>query len=212
VPNVNPRLAAFAVAVVVGHHTGVLWDWLGNVGTTNWADWIDLIVPYAVLGLGAAVLAAAGTRRTAWIVFGLGGLAYAQGHGIHLAANSIARVDPGDTTHLWDEVVGHYFWYGGLAVVVAALAFALHRNPLPRSPWRDALAVLFGFTVFTNSVEGGTAVLGLATSVAFVAWGVRRRGRMGWLLVPAYGVALVGIVAWGVYWRGFPQFSELGWI
>jgi hypothetical protein len=212
VPNVNRRLAAFAVAVVVGHHTGVLWDWLGSVGTTNWADWIDLATPYAVLGIGAAVLAAAGAGRTAWIVFGLGGLAYAQGHGIHLAANSIARVDPGDTAHLWDEVVGHYFWYGGLAVVVAALAFVLHRNPLPQSHWRDVLAVLFGFTVFTDSVEGGTAVLGLATSVAFVAWGVRRRGRMGWLLVPAYGVALLGIVAWGLYWRGFPQFSELGWI
>jgi hypothetical protein len=212
VANVNRRLAAFAVAVVVGHHNGVLWDWLGRVGTTNWTDWIDLFLPYAVVGLCAAVLAAAGARRTAWILFALGALAYTQGHGIHLAANSIARVDPGDTAHLWDEVVGHYFWYGGLAVLVVALAVALGHRPLPRSRWPLVLAVLFGFTVFTNSVEGGTAVLGLATSVGFIAWGVRRRGRLGWLLVPAYGIAFAGIVGWGLYWRGFPQFSELGWI
>jgi hypothetical protein len=30
--------------------------------------------------------------------------------------------------------------------------------------------------------------------------------------VPAYTLAFVGLLGWGVYWRGFPQFSELGWI
>jgi hypothetical protein len=212
VPNVNRRLAAFAVAVVVGHHTGVLWDWLGSVGTTNWADWIDVAVPYAVLGFAAAVLSGARADGRAWIVFAAGGLAYTQGHGIHLAANSIARVDPGDTAHLWDEVVGHWFWYGGLAVVVAALALALDELPLPRSPWSYVLAGLCGFTFFTNWVEGGTVILGFAASVAFIAWGVRKRGRIGRLLVQAYGLALVGLIGWGVYWGGFPQFSELGWL
>jgi hypothetical protein len=208
----NRRLAAFAVAVLVGHHTGVLFDPLGAVGTTHWADWIDLLVPYAVVLLAAAVLASAGAPRRCWLLFALGALAYTQGHGIHLAANSIARVDAGEPAHLWDEVVGHYLWYGGLAIVVAALALALETRPLPQGPWAYALAVLFGLTVFTNSIEGGTALLGLATSVAFVAWGARRRGRLGWLLVPTYATALAGIVAWGAYWRGFPQPSELGWL
>lgn len=211
-PSVNRLLAAFAVAVVVGHHTGVLLEPLGEVGTTRWADWIDLALPYAVAGLGAAILATAHADRRAWIVFAAGAVVYTQGHGIHLAANSIGNVDPGDTAHLWDEVVGHYLWYGGLAVVVAALALAADRSPLPASPLRGPLAVLFGFTVFTNSVEGGTPILGLATAVAFVAWGLRRRGRRGWLLVPAYGVALAGLAGWGAYWGGWPQFSELGWI
>jgi uncharacterized membrane protein YagU involved in acid resistance len=212
VPNVNRRLAGFAVTVVVGHHVGVIFRPLGAVGPTYWADWIDLAVPYAVVGLAAAVLVAARAERRAWVVFGLGGIVYVQGHGIHLAANSIGHFDVGDTEHLWDEVVGHYLWYGGLTVVVAALAVALQRRPLPRSRWGGILAVSFGFTVFTNSVEGGTPVLGLAAAVAFIAWGARRRERMGWLLVPAYGVALVALVGWGLYWRGFPQFSELGWL
>jgi hypothetical protein len=209
---VNARLAAFAAAVVAGHHTGILLEPLGEVGTTRWADWIDLAVPYAVVGLAGAVLATASSGRAAWVVLALGGLVYTQGHGIHLAANSIANVDPGDTAHLWDEVVGHYAWHGGLAVVVAAMALAVDRLPVPRTRRWVPLAVLFGFTVFTNSVEGGTALLGIAMALVFVAWGVRRRGQIGWLLVPTFGVTLAGLVGWGAYWRGFPQFSELGWI
>ena len=209
-PNLNRRLAGFAVAVVVGQHTGVLFGPLGEVGTTYWSDWLDLAVPFAVLGLAAAVLAAANASRRDWIAFGLGGVAYAQGQGIHLAANSIARVDPGDTAHLWDEVVGHYVWYGGLVIVVATLAFKLELEPRPRNTWSIPLAIAFGLTFFTNSVEGGTPVLGLVASAAFLAWGLRRRETLGVLLVPAYGVALLALVAWGVYWRGFPQFSEVG--
>jgi len=38
---------------------------------------------------------------------------------------------------------------------------------------------------------------------------MRLRGRAGALLVPAYGLALAALLAWGAYWRGFPQFTEL---
>jgi hypothetical protein len=144
-------------------------------------------------------------------VLGAAAVAYSQGQGIHLAANAIAADAPGDAAHLWDEVVGHYVWYGGLAGIVAGLALGIGGLPRPVSPVRHVLALLFGFNVFANSVEGGTAVLGLVTSVAFVTWGLRRRGRAAELLIPAYTVAAIGLVAWGVYWRGWPQFSELGW-
>jgi uncharacterized membrane protein YagU involved in acid resistance len=55
-------------------------------------------------------------RRRIWLVFGAGSIAYASGHGIHLAANSVANASPGPTAHLWDEVVGHYIWYVGVAL------------------------------------------------------------------------------------------------
>jgi hypothetical protein len=208
----NGQLAAFALAVSIGHHTGAVSGQLGEIGTTRVVDWLDLAVPYAVVGLAAAFLVSVGAERRTWFFFGGAAIAYTQGHGIHLAANSIANVDPSSTSHLWDEVVGHYIWYGGLALVVAALALAAGDRPATRSPFGIALAVLFGFTVFTNSVEGGTPWLGLATGAAFVVWGLRRRDRLAWLLVPAYAVAVVALLAWGSYWRGWPQFSELGWI
>lgn len=204
-------LVAFALSVVVGHHVGVLLAPLGDVGRTRWADWADLVVPYAVIACAAGALAAGAAGRRAWLVLGAAAVAYTQGHGIHLAANSIANVDPGSTAHLWDEVVGHYVWYAGLAGVVAALALALSELPRPGTAGY-ALALLFGLTVFTNSVEGGTPLLGVATSLAFVAWGLRRRRRAGVLLLAAYAVSAIALLAWGLYWGGFPQFSELGWI
>jgi hypothetical protein len=210
-------LLAFAVGVIVGHHTGVLFEPLGNVGgiaggETRWADWIDLILPYVVVGSAGAALAGVATPRRVWLLFGFAAVLYTQGHGIHLAANSIGNVAPGEPAHLWDEVIGHYLWYGGLAGLVAALGLAL--GDLARPSWRIALplTLLFGFTVFTNSIEGGTALLGLVTSGAFLVWGIYRREWLLGLLVPTYGVALLALAGWGIYWLGFPQFSELGWL
>ena len=210
-------LLAFSVGVIVGHHTGVLFEPLGTVGgiaggETRWADWIDLVLPYLVVGCAGAALAAATTPGRVWLLFGSAAVLYTQGHGIHLAANSIGNVAPGEPAHLWDELIGHYLWYGGLAGLVAALGLAL--GDLPRPSWRFGLPVtlLFGFTVFTNSIEGGTAPLGLVTSGAFLLWGISRRERLLGLLVPTYGLALVALAGWGIYWLGFPQFSELGWL
>jgi hypothetical protein len=206
------RLALFVLAVIAGHHTGTGLGWLGGPGDTRWADWVDLALPYVVLGTAAAALAATEPGRREWILLGAAGLLYTQGHGIHLAANSIANVEPSDTVHLWDETVGHWLWYAGLAAIVALLAHALDAVPAPRSAWTLVLALAYGFTIFTNSVEGGTVVLGFLTGAIFVAWGLRRRGRVPELLVPAYTLTLVCLAGWGLYWQGFPQFSELGWI
>jgi hypothetical protein len=210
--SVERRLAAFAVAVIVGHHLGTLLSPLGRVGSTSWADWADLAVPYVVVGCAAATLEAARADRRQWILLAVTGVLYTQGHGIHLAANSIAGVEPSDAVHLWDETVGHWLWYGGLAGIVGTLALTLSAFPTPRSAWSLVLALLFGLTVFTNSVEGGTAVLGLVSGTIFVTWGRRSRHRMPELLVPTYAVAVAGLLGWGLYWRGFPQFSELGWL
>jgi hypothetical protein len=209
---VHRRLAVFAATVIVTHHVNTVLGPLGRVGTTRWADWVDLLVPYLVLGTAAAVLAAARAGRREWIALAATGVLYTQGHGIHLAANSIAGVEPSDAVHLWDETVGHWLWYGGLAGIVATLGYTLRDVPSSRSVWALVLSLAFGFTIFTNSVEGGTVALGLVCGVLFVAWGLRRRGRLPEVLVPAYSLALVSLLGWGVYWRGFPQFSELGWI
>jgi hypothetical protein len=208
----NRALLAFAAAILAGHHVGTGTGWLGGRGETRWADWIDLAVPYAVVGFAALALASAGAARRDWVILGVCSLLYTQGHGIHLAANSIANAEPSEAAHLWDETVGHWLWYGGFAGVVLALALVFDDLPAPRRLWSLPVAAAFGFTVFTNSVEGGAAALGFATGLAFTAWGVRRIGRATELLAASYGVTLVCLVGWGVYWRGFPQFSELGWI
>jgi hypothetical protein len=209
---VRRGLLAFAIAVIVGHHLGTVLGPLGDLGAARWADWVDLAVPYAVLGSAAATLAATRPDRWTWALLCAVGILYTQGHGIHLAANAIAEVEPSDTVHLWDETVGHWLWYSGLAGIVATLAHAVREVPAARNVWALVLSLGFGFTICTNSIEGGTPALGLVSGIVFVTWGLRARGRLPEVLVPAYSLAFVGLAGWGIYWQGFPQPSELGWI
>jgi hypothetical protein len=203
-------LAGFAVAVIIGHHVGTIFGPLGRLGYgTEWQDWIDLLTPYAVVGCALAALLAAGATRRTWTLAAAGGIAYVQGHGIHLAANSVSNaLGKEQPVYLWDEVVGHYLWYGGLFAVVAALVLALVGRPLT-SAWRWPLAVLFGLTGATNGIEGQTALFSLVVAIGFAVWGWRRRSGA---LLASYGVTALLIAGWGIYWQGFPEFSELGWI
>ncbi|MBC2958948.1 hypothetical protein [Nocardioides deserti] len=82
-------LATTALSYAVLHHLGLLPDGLGRAPQgTRWADWLDLVVPWLVLTPAAATLAAAEASRRVWTSFAAGSVAYASGHGIHLAANS----------------------------------------------------------------------------------------------------------------------------
>jgi hypothetical protein len=209
---VHRRLALFAATVIAAHHVNTALGPLGNVGTTRWADWVDLLVPYAVVGTAAAVLAATRAGAWEWIALAATAILYTEGHAIHLAANSIAGVEPSDAVYLWDETVGHWLWYSGLAGLVATLAYAVRDVPPARSVWALVLSLGFGITIWTNSIEGGTAALGLVSGIVFVAWGVRARGCLPEVLVPSYSLAFLGLAGWGIYWQGFPQFSELDWI
>ena len=190
------------------HHLGALPDGLGPAGGgTRWVDWLDLLTPYAVIGAALAALAAAGTDRVGWRTALIGSAAYVSGHGIHLAANSIGNVR-GDAApvHLWDEVVGHWLWYAGLAMLVVALARSV---TLRLTPLSVGLALATGLTWTTNALEGTTAVGSLLVAAALTAWGVRRGDATGRLLVVAFGAAALALAAYGLWHGGFPAPSEL---
>lgn len=202
-------LAALAVVYVVGHHTGTALAPLGGVGPTRWADWVDLLLPYALLGCAAMVLARAGAPRRAWVVLGAGALVYTQGHGIHLAANSIGNeLGHAPVITLWDEQVGHYLWYLGVAVVVAALVLGVRELRPSRLGW--VLAALVALTLTTNAIEGQSVPLSAALAVGFVV-----RGRLT-VIRWVYAAHLALLVAWVAYWgiaegRWSPEFTDLGW-
>lgn len=195
------------------HHQGDALAGLGDVGSTQtrWADWLDLLTPLLVLVGPAGALCQARARRSQWILFGCGVLLYTEGHGIHLSANSIANVEPSDVAHLWDEVVGHYIWYGGVALVVVALGWAARTEPPIAGMTPLLLALLVGATYATNALEGGTASLALTSSAGFVVWGVTSRATATQLLAPAFAVAFVIVGAYGLWHGGFPQPSSVGW-
>jgi hypothetical protein len=208
-------LLLFGVSYGVMHHAGTIFTGLGEVGPTRWADWIDLLTPYLVTGAAAGALRGGGASRVTWGVFWLAAVLYTQGHGIHLAANSVGNTIDGphpDVVNLWDEVVGHYLWYAGFALLVAALAVALADRRPRGGVAAHLLAAVVGFTHFTNSVEGQTPWMGIGTAVVFAAWGLLTRDGMGRFLLTAYGPSLLLFAGFGVWQGGFPEFSELGWL
>ena len=103
-------LGWFALCVIVGMQAGTIFKPLGTIGQTRVADWVDLLTPFAVLGCAAMVLVRAAAARGPWVLFGVGGVAFTLGHGLHLSANSVSNVADeavagAPIVHLWDEVV-----------------------------------------------------------------------------------------------------------
>lgn len=216
-------LSWFAVAVIVGMQAGTIFKPLGSIGDTRLADWIDLATPFAVLGCAVMALHRAHSDRTPWTLLFAGGVAFALGHGLHLAANSISNVADktvadASIVHLWDEVASHYIWYSGLYLVFVALWMAWRDQPIQVRGIGGVLAVLVAITLVNTYIEGGVPWLGLGFLATGIAAGLTRlttpTGRLA-LLISSVGFLL--LVGWGVYWyvadgTVFPEFSDVGWI
>jgi len=179
---------ALLAVVAVGHHLGTLTAPLGELGDIQAADLLDLLLPYAVVAAAGVALLA--VPRTAQVVGVAGLLLYVQGHGIHLAANSIAERQPSDTAFFWDERAGHAIWYAGLYLVLAALLLG-RAVTTPPGPVRLLLSVAVGVTFATNAL-GGHAVP-LAVVALLLLGGLAARRREG-LAVDLLVAAVLGLL------------------
>jgi uncharacterized membrane protein YczE len=187
-------LGITALAYVVAHHLGLLPGGLGSApGGTQWADWLQLFVPVIVLAPAAMVMVAADSPARQWVLFGIGSVVYASGQGIHLAANSVNNARPGQTAHLWDEIVGHLIWYLGTALVLLALA-----RTMPGRPRCGligyACALVVGLTWASNAVGGHTEVLSLAVALVAAWFGWRHRRELGETLLVGFLPSAVVLV------------------
>lgn len=190
-------LVAAALAYALLHHIGLLPGGLGaGPDGTRILDWLDLAVPWLVLGSAAAVLWAEQPRPLVWALFGAGAISYTSGHGIHLAANSIGNQVSDETVHLWDEPVGHHIWFAGVALVLAAVALTMVGRPRP-PVLGYVLALAVGLTWASNAVGGGTEIFSLLVALAATAFGWRHRRDLGVVLLVGFLPAAVTlVVAW----------------
>jgi hypothetical protein len=167
------------------------------------------------------------------IILIAGAIAFVEGHGMHLSANAIARhLIPAKDSPLYaldyffDEILGHILWDGGtvlLSIGLLIMAFDSDEDKLsnPKPLLFLFASLLYGFTYFVNGIEGQTVVFTFPLALLaplFVLWLVRRHHRQFWrnpvisFYSFAYILAFCLFVFWGIWHKGFPQFSELGWI
>jgi hypothetical protein len=180
---------------------------------------VDLLTPFAVVGSAAALLAVLGAARPALVLGLVAAILYVDGHGIHLAANSIAREGPGGEverlTYFWDERLSHLElvagWFGLLGAFCLAEAAATRRPAASRAVLAAA-AGLLGFALFTSTVEGQTWWVTLAAAPGFALWALRSGRPLAASVGAAFGLAAAAILAWALAWGGVPQFSELRWL
>lgn len=206
--NASRALLAFAGAVLVFHH-------LPSLAGDAAGDWIDLVTPFAVIGASTLLIG----RRVpplALVVAVVAAVTYVDGHGIHLAANSIGHEDLAgdakDVTHFWDEEWGHFEWHLGLFALIGAFCLAERGHPVQVDRWAAVLAaVALGWTFFTSTVEGGTWWLELAATAVFLPWAALARRPLLTALAGAFALCALMIGIWAVWHGGVPQFSELGW-
>ncbi len=196
----------------------------------KWGDVLDLLTPLILMPLYLLLFLRAkgeGLGTGEGLVFSaLAGL-WVLGQGMHLAANSIGHLlaDLRDSeiyqlTYFYDEVLSHYLWHAGvIALSILIVRADLNRTAAgERTSWGRILpaGVVYGITYFLIIIEGGTLPMGLPLAVAVVAYAwVRGRASLAEKPLLAYfscgyASALLLFAGWGLYWGGFPQFSEVG--
>lgn len=205
----------------------------------SWQDALDLLTPLVLIPTYWLIFKRSARSSPAFaaeIAFLALTVFWVLGHGMHLSANSISNLmekleGSGGTdltgtdifalTYFYDEVLSHYFRDIGTLGLMALLIWHEWRQPIGERTawWAVALAgVLYGFTLFCGFVEAQTVALGLPSTALVVLfgliWGRRRLAKQ-----PVFAfffisclVALLLFVGWGLYWGGFPEFTEVGLI
>jgi hypothetical protein len=165
------------------------------------------------------------TLREALVFMALAGL-WAEGQGVHLGANSIGHFltdakgsEVETVTHFYDEILGHYLWHLGVIGMSVLLIFRQWRHRLAEQSdlKLEALGgLIYGFTFVLMTIEAGTVPIGLPYAIIISVFGlttgrktIRQQPILAFFVI-AHVFALILYAIWGIYWRGFPQFSEVG--
>jgi hypothetical protein len=204
----------------------------------SYQDVFDILTPLVLIPIYWLLFRCSSSRSelAGEIIFMILASLWIQGQGMHLAANSINNlisgladkqlIDkiPNDVvrlTYFFDEILSHYLWHLGVVSLAVLMIYREWRYPAgQKTVWWAAIAggLLYGFTLFTIFLEGQTIIIGIPFVCLIVLfsfiWG---RNHLGLKPVLAFFfvsclVAALFFAVWGLYWGGFPQFSEVGLI
>lgn len=205
----------------------------------SWQDAIDILTPLVLIPVYWMIFkgVARGEAKMAdELIFMIMSAFWVAGQGMHLAANSINNLignlaknqviditatDVYHLTYFYDEHLSHYLWHIGVLGLAALLIYEGWRQPADeKTDWRIVVpaSVLYGFTWFCIFLEGQTLPIGVPfaviASLLILIWGRRKLAQqpiLAFFLVSTLLAALL-FIGWGLYWGGFPQFSDVGLI
>jgi len=152
---------------------------------------------------------------------------WVEGQGMHLAANSIGHLledvkgsDAYQLTFFYDEVLSHYLWHFGIVGLSALLLWRGWHNPFHEGRARlwplITAGIIYGFTFFVIVIEAGTAPLGIPFAVLatvsgwILGWKRMREQPLLTFFLLSYSIATALFIGWAIYWRGLPEFSQVG--
>ncbi len=237
----------FGLSLTVFH---LLPPFLGRffVWPLTWGDTLDFLTPFGVIPFAYVLYlrlnrmsqssqnqetSSHSSNILAKVILAIGFLSYVEGHGLHLAANSIARLlqtmkdsDVFKATYFFDEIISHFIWIGGLSLISLGLILMAHRLSFQPFIKKSMIllsvgSVFYGFTFTIEAIEGQTVVFAFPAAVACFLLTLflylkrkRERGRnpILFFFLTAYFLSIILFTCWGITRSGFPQFSELGWI
>lgn len=205
----------------------------------SWQDAIDILTPLVLIPVcwlmfKGIARGPAGLRDE--IALTVMAAFWAAGHGMHLSANSINNLienlagnqvvditatDIYRLTYFYDEHLSHYLRDIGVLGLAALLIYEGWRQSSDeKTDWRLVIpaGALYGFTWFCIFLEGQTVPIGFpfvtVAALLILIWG---RGKLSQQPVLAFFfvsslLASLLFAGWGLYWGGFPQFSDVGLI
>ena len=205
----------------------------------SYQDEFDLLTPLVLIPVYWLLFRYAGSEESQLseeIAFMVLAAIWVLGQGMHLAANSINNLAEGlakgqgpditgtsiyTLTYFLDEHLSHYLWHLGILGLAALLIYREWRRPAGvRTIWWVTIlaGLIYGFTYFCIFLEGQTVPLGFPFAVMIIlfalVWGRQKLARQPILcfFFIASLMAAVLFTGWGLYWGGFPQFTDVGLI
>jgi len=203
----------------------------------SYQDALDLLTPLVLIPIYWLLFKFAASEEsnlTEEILFLVFAIFWIQGQGMHLSANSINNlienlaknqvidIKPTDIyrlTYFFDEYLSHYLWHFGLLGLAALLIYREWRHPTEQATtwWAAVLAgVIYGFTYFCIFLEGKTIIMGLPFAIVVVLFtliserkNLSKRPMLAFFFISCL-LALIMFAGWGLYWGGFPEFSDVG--
>ena len=199
----------------------------------RWGEIVDLATPAVILSLvWLIVYGAAHVSGRVLVALVVISIFWAQGQGMHLAANAInhqmdERTAPAlaGVTEFLDETLSHYIWHVGiLAIPALFLALAWRRSNRTTASWRAVAMTaggVWGAMMGLDVIESVVVPLALPVFVLLAAGAV-----IGLIRAaprpsphPVYDFAAAGcivavliLIGWGGYHGGWPELSDVGLI